>query len=285
MSVSQADLAAVQAKAAGERRKRSKLRRRLADFLWGSLLPVALLAVWQWLGDREIISPLLFPTPLVIWDSFIWLVNSGTLGENIGVSLYRTFAGFGLGAGLGLATGLLVGLSKTSERLLNSTVQMIRMIPHISVTFLFVLWFGIGETSKILLIAKGTFFPLYLYSFLGIRNVDNKLFEVTRVLGYSRFKQIVRLVLPATLPNVVLGIRLSLAIAWFSLVVAEMMSSSSGLAFLMMDARAMSDTPTVFVGIALFTVLAKLTDSIVLFDAGCCPGVIRSGAEKGGNAP
>ncbi|MBB6634787.1 ABC transporter permease [Cohnella thailandensis] len=264
MSIRQANAAAVPT-AGRKRRKAEKTRRKLSHFLWGAILPATILIVWQVLGDRELISPLLFPTPLVIADSFVWLWNSGTLNDNLFVSLYRTFAGFGLGAGLGLALGLFVGLSRSAEKLLDSTVQMIRMIPHISVTFLFVLWFGIGDTSKILLIAKGCFFPLYIYSFLGVRGVDNKLFEVTRVLGYSRFKQLVRLVLPATLPNVILGLRLSLAIAWVSLVVAEMMGASSGLGFLMMDARAMSDTPTVFVGIFLFTLLAKITDSLVLF--------------------
>lgn len=266
MSVDQADLpAAASAKRRRLPGKAGGYRRKWADFVWGAILPVAVLLVWQWLGDRELISPLLFPTPRVIAESFVWLWNSGVLFENLGVSLYRTFAGFGLGAGLGLSLGLFVGLSRSVERLLDSTVQMVRMIPHISVTFLFVLWFGIGDTSKVLLIAKGCFFPLYIYTFLGIRNTDNKLFEVARVLGYSRFKQIVRLVLPATVPGIILGIRLSLAIAWVSLVVAEMMGASSGLGFLMMDARAMSDTPTVFVGIALFTLFGKITDSVVLF--------------------
>ncbi|MFD2331296.1 ABC transporter permease [Cohnella sp. GCM10020058] len=266
MSVDRADLpAAASAKRRRSPGKTGSYRKKWADFAWGAALPVAVLLVWQWLGDRELISPLLFPTPRVIAESFVWLWNSGVLFENLGVSLYRTFAGFGLGAGLGLLLGLFVGLSRSVERLLDPTVQMVRMIPHISVTFLFVLWFGIGDTSKVLLIAKGCFFPLYIYTFLGIRNTDNKLFEVARVLGYSRFKQIVRLVLPATVPGIILGIRLSLAIAWVSLVVAEMMGASSGLGFLMMDARAMSDTPTVFVGIALFTLFGKITDSVVLF--------------------
>lgn len=266
MSVDQAELPAASAAKRGRSPgKAGGYRRKWADFAWGAMLPVAVLLIWQWLGDRELISPLLFPTPRVIAESFVWLWNSGVLFENLGVSLYRTFAGFGLGAGLGLLLGLFVGLSRSIERLLDSTVQMVRMIPHISVTFLFVLWFGIGDTSKVLLIAKGCFFPLYIYTFLGIRNTDNKLFEVARVLGYSRLKQIVRLVLPATVPGIILGIRLSLAIAWVSLVVAEMMGASSGLGFLMMDARAMSDTPTVFVGIALFTLFGKITDSVVLF--------------------
>lgn len=267
MSVNQAELAALSrgtGESASKRRTRKYLHR-LSNALWGAILPLALLIVWQWMGDREWISPLLFPTPLVIWESFLWLCQSGVMLEHLGASFYRIAAGFGLGAGAGLLLGMFVGLSRTAEVFLDSTVQMIRMIPHISVTFLFVLWFGIGDTSKMMLIAKGSFFPVYIYTFLGIRNVDNKLFEVTRVLGYSRMKQIVRLILPATVPGVILGIRLSLAVAWVSLVVAEMMGASSGIGYLMMDARAMSDTPTVFVGIALFTLLGKLTDSVAVY--------------------
>ncbi|MFE6075076.1 ABC transporter permease [Paenibacillus sp. NPDC057886] len=253
-----------QTTASGSAGARKPYRDKLSALAWGSILPVTVLVLWQWLGDRELISPLLFPTPLVILESLVWMWDSGMLAENLGTSVYRMLAGFFLGGGLGLLLGLFVGLSRSVERLLDSTIQMVRMIPHISVTFLFVLWFGIGDTSKILLIAKGCFFPLYIYTFLGIRNTDRKLFEVTRVLAYSRFKQIVRLVLPASVPNIVTGVRLSLAIAWGSLVVAEMMGASSGLGFVMMDARAMSDTPTVFVGIALFTVLGVITDAIVL---------------------
>lgn len=261
MSVNQLELSK------GERFLRwvpSKYRRKMVNFLWGALLPVLILATWQILGNRGVISTMLFPTPFTILESFVWMWESGVLVENLNISIMRALGGFAVGAGAGLVLGLFVGLFHGFEKLLDTTVQMIRMIPHVSVTFLFVLWFGIGETSKTLLIAKGSFFPLYIYSFLGIRNVDNKLFEVTRVLGYSRFKQIVRLIFPATIPNIFLGIRLSLAIAWVSLVVAEMMSATHGIGYLMMDARAFSDTPTVFVGIALFTILGKTTDSIVL---------------------
>jgi len=231
----------------------------------GWIIPIAVLVTWQILGDLKLIKTLIFPTPLMIWDSFLWLCQNGDLLDHINGTFFRTFLGFFIGGGLGLIIGLFVGLSKICEILLNSTVQMIRMIPHISVTFLFVLWLGIGDASKIMLIAKGSFFPLYIFTFLGIRNVDNKLFEVTKILGYSRLKVVTRLILPATIPQLVLGIRQSLGIAWGSLVVAEMMGSSNGLGYLMMDARAMSDTATVFVGIILFTIFAKLTDSIVLW--------------------
>ncbi|MFE4709979.1 ABC transporter permease [Paenibacillus sp. NPDC056722] len=227
------------------------------------LLPGSVLILWQTLGHYGIISEMLFPTPYTIGESFWNLAVSGDLWVNLRISAARALSGFVLGGGLGLLLGLLVGLFRRSEKLLDPSLQMIRMIPSLAVVPLFILWFGIGEESKVLLIAKGAFFPLYINTFVGIRGVDNKLFEVTRVLGYSRLKQISRLVLPAALPNVVLGVRLSLGLSWLGLVVAELIASSSGIGYMMSDARQFADTPVVFVGILVFAVAGLLSDTVV----------------------
>jgi sulfonate transport system permease protein len=240
-----------------------KLRARLNTFVLGALLPVLLLVSWQILGELGYISNLLFPTPLKIANAFIKLSASGELLENFNISILRAFSGFLLGGGLGLVFGSLVGLYRKSEKALDPSFQMIRMVPHLAVVPLFILWFGIGETSKVLLIAKGAFFPLYINTFLGIRNIDYKLFEVSRVLGFSKFQQLIRLTLPAALPNILLGVRISLGVAWLGLVVVEIMGSTSGIGYLMSDARQFSKTPVVFVGIIIFAVFGKLTDSLV----------------------
>jgi sulfonate transport system permease protein len=206
---------------------------------------------------------MLFPTPLTIFEAFAQLSSTGELWQHLGISVTRTALGFGLGGGIGLLLGLVVGLFRKSEKALDPTVQMIRMIPSLAVAPLFVLWFGIGEESKVLLIAKGAFFPLYINTFLGIRSVDRKLFDVTKVLGFSRLKQIVRLVLPASLPHILLGVRISLGVAWLGLVVAELMASTSGIGYLMSDARQFTKTPIVFVGIIVFALVGKLSDSFV----------------------
>jgi len=171
--------------------------------------------------------------------------------------------GFLIGASLGLLFGIAVGLFRRTEKLVDPTVQMIRMIPSLAIVPLFVLWFGIGELSKILIIAQATFFQLYINTFLGIRNVDKKLFEVTYVLGYSRMKQIIRLVLPAALPSILLGVRISFGISWLGLVVAELIASTSGIGYMMSDARQFADTPVVFVGIFLFAILGLTADSLI----------------------
>ncbi|GAB6928686.1 ABC transporter permease [Paenibacillus sp. JCM 10914] len=240
-------------------------RKSLATFAVGAILPVFLLAGWQLLGDLGYISPLLFPTPLRIVDAFIALAGSGDLGGHIQISLLRAAAGFILGGTLGLIFGILVGLFRLSEQVLDPSIQMIRMIPHLAVAPLFVLWFGIGESSKILLIAKGAFFPLYIQTYLGIRGVDNKWFEVAKVLGFTRMQQIFKLIIPSSLPYIFLGIRLSLGLAWLGLVVAEIMGSTSGIGYLMTDARQFSKTSTVFVCIILFAVIGKTADAVVRF--------------------
>ncbi|WP_240644644.1 ABC transporter permease [Paenibacillus paeoniae] len=233
------------------------------NVLLGWLLPVALLAVWQGAGMMGMLNATLLPTPGVIVEEFVSLTASGELLRHLEVSTWRALLGFLLGGGLGLAAGLWVGFSYKIERLLDPSLQMLRTLPHLAVAPLFILWFGFDETSKILLIAKGAFFPLYVNTFLGIRSVDGKLFDVARVLQFNRWQLITKLILPASLPNILLGLRLSIGVAWLGLVVAEMMGSSEGIGFLINDARYLSITSLVFVGIILFALIGKLTDSLV----------------------
>jgi len=227
------------------------------------IVPLSVLALWQLFGDLGYISSLMFPTPAVIAQSFVDLAASGDLWAHFKISVWRALTGFVLGGGLGLAFGVAVGLFRRTEKLLDPSFQMIRMIPSLAVVPLFIFWFGIGEQSKVLLIAKGAFFPIYINTFMGIRNVDNKLFEVARVLGFSRIKQIVRLVLPAAVPNILLGARISMGLAWLGLVVAELIASTEGIGYMMSDARQFADTPVVFVGIFVFAAAGLATDTLI----------------------
>lgn len=233
---------------------------KLVQAALGLALPLTVLLLWQLLGHYGLLSGLLFPTPYAISQSFLDLASSGDLWANLRISLARAMSGFILGGSLGLFFGILTGLFRRTEKLLDPTFQMIRMIPSLAVVPLFILWFGIGEESKVLLIAKGAFFPLYINAFMGIRGVDNKLFEVSRVLGFNRWKQVTRLVLPAAVPNLLLGARLSAGLSWLGLVVAELIASTSGIGYMMSDARQFADTPVVFVGIGLFAALGLATD-------------------------
>lgn len=245
--------------------KRKNTAKNVYGWVKGLVLPFVIIAVWQIAGSMEIVSATVLPTPLVILLTFKDLIVSGELFVHLKISVYRAAAGFLSGAGLGLLIGLLVGFSRKTEHYIDPSLQMLRTVPHLAVTPLFILWFGFDETSKILLIALGAFFPVYINTFLGIRGVDSKLFDVAKVLEFPWYRQMTKLILPAALPSILLGIRLSLGIAWLGLVVAELMGSSEGVGYMIMDARQFSQTNKVFVGIIIFAVVGKLTDSFVRF--------------------
>ncbi|MDF9625691.1 ABC transporter permease [Bacillus cereus] len=226
-------------------------------------IPVIILIIWQLAGVFGLVSKTVLPTPLDIFLAFQELIKTGELFGHLSISVFRAAAGFFIGGGLGIILGTSVGFSTRSEQYLDPSVQMLRTVPHLAVAPLFVLWFGFGETSKVLLIADGAFFPLYVNAFLGIRGVDSKLFDVARVLEFSKRKLITKLILPSALPNLLLGARLSLGVAWVSLVVAELMGSTEGIGYMIMDARQFSNTDIVFVGIIIFAFVGKFSDSLV----------------------
>jgi len=245
--------------------KKLKLSGKLYSVGMGMIFPLGILVIWELVGLMGFVSDVLLPRPTAIFWTFIDLCISGNLYAHFQISLLRAIGGFLIGGGLGLIAGLAVGFSKKFEQTLDPTFQMIRTIPALAVIPLFILWFGFGETSKLLLIAKAAFFPMYVNAFLGIRSVDTKMFEVAKVLEFSKWKQIKNLIIPSALPNILLGVRLALGAAWLALVAAELMGSSEGIGYLIMDARQFSQTTVVFVGIIIFALFGKFSDSIVRY--------------------
>lgn len=227
------------------------------------ILPVLLLVIWQIAGSLGWIGPNLLPTPYAIVRQFFNLVVSGEMLDHFRISFIRAMLGFVLGGLAGFLLGISTGLGKIVERTLDPSLQMLRTVPLLSLIPLFILWFGIGEFSKTLMISLGAFFPVYVNTFLGIRSVDMKLFEVSRIFQFSKWQQIHKVIIPAALPNILLGVRLSLGVSWLVLVVAEMMGTSAGIGYMIQDARAYSQTDVVFVGIIIFAIIGKLSDSVV----------------------
>ncbi|MCM3630637.1 ABC transporter permease [Paenibacillus glycanilyticus] len=235
----------------------------LKDIAIGAAIPAVLLILWQIAASAGYISPMFMPSPGSILHAFWVLATSENLLHHLLVSMGRAGLGFLIGGAAGLLIGLLTGLFLKAQYLFDPSIQVLRLVPHLAIAPLIILWFGFGETSKIAIIITGSFFPLYINTFLGIRNVDNKLFEVSRILGFSPLRRLTRLILPASLPDILIGVRISLAVSWIGLVVAELIGSRSGIGFLINEAKQNSETSVIFVGIIIFAVIGKLIDSLM----------------------
>lgn len=238
---------------------------KLIRFLRGIPLHLLIIFIWELFGIFGSVTETLLPRPSTILHKFIELSITGELLHHFLVSLRRALSGFVVGGFLALVAGTFVGFFHKGEQVLDPTVQMLRTIPTLAVLPLFILWFGFGELSKTLLIAKAAFFPIYVNTFLGIRSVDSKILDVAKVLEFSKWKQITKVIIPSAMPNILLGIRLSLGAAWVALVGAELMGSSEGIGYMIVDARTFSQTSVIFVGIIIFALFGKITDSLVRY--------------------
>jgi len=224
------------------------------------LVPVVLIVVWQIASRLGWLSTRVLPAPLEVVTAFWKLAVSGELLTHVQVSAGRALAGLAVGGGLGLLLGLLTGTSRLAETLLDSSIQMVRNIPALALIPLVILWFGIDETAKLFLIAVSVFFPIYLNTFHGIRGVDPGLIEMGRTYGLSRWELYTQIVLPGALSSILVGLRFSLGLMWVILIVAETISSQSGIGYLTMNAREFLQTDIVLVGILLYAALGKLAD-------------------------
>ncbi|HEY0216642.1 MAG TPA: ABC transporter permease subunit [Cellulomonas sp.] len=242
---------------------RARALRRARDVLlpWSSLL--LLLAVWWTASATGSLSPTVLPSPVTVAEAAIDLARSGALGAALAASTVRAVLGAGLGLLVGLGLGLLAGLSRLAERVVDKPVQMVRTIPFTAMVPLFIIWFGIGEAPKILLVAVGVAVPVYLNTFAGIRDVDARLVEVARVCGLSRVQVALQVLLPGALPSVLVGVRFALGIAWVALIVAETLAAGRGVGALMTQAREFTRTDVILVCIAVYAVLGALTDTLV----------------------
>jgi sulfonate transport system permease protein len=227
------------------------------------VVPTLIIAAWQAGAWTGLLPARLVASPLAILDSLVALTGSGVLPHHLLVSLGRVAIGLAIAVVLGAGLGLLAGLSRLGEDAADATLQMARTLPHLALVPLFILWFGIGETPKIALVALGALFPIYLNLFAGIRGVDPKLVEVAATLGLSRGALIWHVILPSALPSGLLGLRYALGVAWLSLVVGEQINAQSGIGYMMMDAREFLRTDIIMVGLLVYALLGLGADQLV----------------------
>ncbi|WP_246829435.1 ABC transporter permease [Nocardia transvalensis] len=231
---------------------------------WARLIsPVVILVAWQLASATGVLPERLLAAPITIVDTAIDLLRDGTLQHAISVSLGRAAIGFAIGAALGVGLAVLAGLSLLGEYIIDPPLQMLRTLPFYGLIPLLILWFGIGELPKIVLVAFGVAVPLYLNTFAGIRGVDGKLAEVARVQGLSKLGTVGHIVLPGALPQTLVGLRQSLGVAWLALIVAEQVNADAGLGFLINDAREFLRTDVIVVGLLVYSVLGLITDAVV----------------------
>jgi len=237
------------------------LRLPRADGLIAWLVPLAIVLVWQIASATGFVPPRVLPAPSDVALAGWKLLLSGELVRNIWVSFWRASVGFAIGGAIGFAFGLANGLSELSAKLTDTTLQMVRNIPHLALIPLVILWFGIDESAKLFLVALGVFFPIYLNTLHGIRTVDPQLVEMGRTYGMTDGELFRRIIFPGALPSIFVGLRFALGIMWLTLIVAETIAASSGLGYMAMQAREFMQIDVVLLSILIYALLGKLADS------------------------
>jgi sulfonate transport system permease protein len=225
--------------------------------------PIVIVALWQAGSMLGLIPARVIAAPSAILVALWTLLVSGQLLGNLGVSLGRVGVGVAIGVAIGAGLAVLAGISRRGEDVVDPPLQMLRTLPLLGLTPLLILWFGIGELPKILLIVLATTFPVYLTLLGGIRAVDPKLIEAGRIFGLSRWGIVRHVIVPGALPSALVGLRYALGTAWVTLVVGEQINADKGLGYLIMDARDFLRTDVIVVCLLVYAILGLGTDALV----------------------
>lgn len=229
------------------------------------ILPVVLMLLWQLVSDWHLLPAYFIrnlSSPIAVIHAGWQLTASGELWQHFSISAARAVTGLIIGGGLGLVFGIATGYSQILRASLDNTFQMLRTIPHLALIPLVILWFGIDESAKIFLVSLGVFFPVYLNTFHGIHNSDRALIEMSKSYGLSGWSLFKEVILPGALPDILVGVRFSLGIMWLTLIVAETISSTSGIGYLAMNAREFAQTDIIIFSILFYALLGFVADYV-----------------------
>jgi len=226
------------------------------------LVPLLLLIFWQVFSWMGILPERILPAPTDVFQAAVSLMSTGELYSHISISLGRALAGFLIGGTIGFLFGLFNGISKYSDLLFDTSIQMLRNIPHLALIPLVILWFGIDETSKIFLVALGVLFPIYINTYHGIKSVDKGLIEMGRAYGLKGKSLFFAVIFPGALSSILVGVRFSLGVMWLTLIVAETISTTSGIGYMAMTAREFMQMDVIVLSIVLYALFGKLSDMI-----------------------
>ncbi len=230
----------------------------------GIILPLVILVIWEVISRWGIVSSYILPSPGKVIATFVELIKNGNLVFNIKLSLDRVIKGFFVGGSIGFILGILMGLSRTIEKLVSPIFHAIRQVPLLGWIPLIILWFGIGEISKIVFIAIGAFYPMVINTFEGIRNVPKQYVEVAQIFEYDKVKLLQKVILPASLPSILTGVRFSLSVSWMLVVGAEIFTvTAGGIGDMMWEAREHFRMDVVVVGIITIGIIGLIMDRLL----------------------
>ena len=241
---------------------------RVGRWWYRLITPLLVLVVWQLVSAAGLISAQKLPPPTKVWSTAVQLVTTnsaayGTLQHALLISLGRIAIGFAIGASVAVTLAVIAGLSRLGETAVDPLMQMVRTVPLFGLVPVFIVWFGIGQLPKVLLIAIAAAIPLYLNTFSGIRGVDARLGELGQTLHLSRGEMLRHIILPGALPETLVGLRQSLGLAWLSLVVAEQLNANAGLGYIINQAMQFLQNNVIFVALLVYTLLGLITDWLV----------------------
>ncbi|GKU84720.1 ABC transporter permease [Niallia sp. NCCP-28] len=219
--------------------------------------------MWEFLSDRGVISSTVLPAPSVIGATFLDLLLSGEIFIHVGISFWRIIQGFAIGSFLGVAFGILIGLNKGVEQATSLITGILRPIPIMAWVPVLILWMGIDESSKITVIAIGSFWPVLINVIDGIKNTDKKYLEVAKILEKNKRTFLLRVILPSALPSIFTGLRVGMDLAWRSVVGAELIAASAGIGYMMSYARELSQTDVMLAGVLCIGLVGLLLDIVL----------------------
>lgn len=225
--------------------------------------PALLVAIWVAGSASGFIDERTFSAPWTVWETTQRLWGEGRLQENLSVSAQRALYGGVIGVAAGVVLAVVAGLSRIGEAVIDGPVQIKRAIPSLALLPLLIVWFGIGESMKVITIALGVFVPIYVQTHAGLRGIDARYVELAQTVRLSRIGFLRRVVIPGALPGFLLGLRLAVTYAWLALVVVEQVNSTSGIGYMMELARTYGQTDVIVVGLVLYGLLGLLSDGAV----------------------
>lgn len=237
----------------------------MKKFLKAASISAAILILWYSICSLNIWSAYVLPSPQKVWNSFTDMVISGVMLQNILVSLRRVLVGFTIAFVLAFLMGIVASIKPKYTPYYNHIVEFLRNVPPMSLIPLLILWFGIGETSKIIIIVLTSFFPIFLNTKNGLVSCDKKLLEVGDSLGFSTAQKFFKIMLPNAVPNILVGMRIGLGYSWRAIIGAEMIAAASGLGYLILDSQQMSRSDKVLVGIFVIGILGYCCDRVFYF--------------------